>query len=223
MANCDAIDEMLSQLTGVVASVHVNTQLWLGEMYGFPATFHWVQVKVVGRKCQGLVPLEHVQLPRGKVQAPLKHLFATTTEQMQRICGVIDPNPNQKRPKTNHLSLAQVPEPPPPHPPPHMEHVPAQVLEPSPSPSTPLEHAPAQVPEPSPSISPPLEHAPAQVPKTSRSPSSPLRSPSVKSLPKDLHCKASKGDKVCAVFTHHLRSGDKGSLHWGKVFAVEGF
>ena len=37
-----------------------------------------------------------------------------------------------------------------------------------------------------------------------------------------MHCKASKGDKVCAVFTHHLRSGDKGYLHWGKVLAVEG-
>ena len=41
-------------------------------------------------------------------------------------------------------------------------------------------------------------------------------------MPKDLHRKASKGDKVCAVFTHHLRTGDKGYLHWGKVLAVEG-
>ena len=41
-------------------------------------------------------------------------------------------------------------------------------------------------------------------------------------MPKDLHHKASKGDKVCAVFTHHLRTGDKGYLHWGKVLAVEG-
>jgi hypothetical protein len=41
-------------------------------------------------------------------------------------------------------------------------------------------------------------------------------------VPKDLHRKASKGDKVCAVFTHHLRTGDKGYLHWGKVLAVEG-
>ena len=30
------------------------------------------------------------------------------------------------------------------------------------------------------------------------------------------------GDKVCALFTHHLRTGDKGYLHWGKVLAVEG-
>ena len=41
-------------------------------------------------------------------------------------------------------------------------------------------------------------------------------------MPKDLHRKASKGDKVCAVFTHHLRTGDKGHLHWGKVLALEG-
>ena len=27
---------------------------------------------------------------------------------------------------------------------------------------------------------------------------------------------------MCAVFTHHLRSGDKGHLHWGKVLVVEG-
>ena len=47
--------------------------------------------------------------------------------------------------------------------------------------------------------------------------SSPLHGPSVKSVPKDLHRKALKGDKVCAVFTHHLRTGDKGYLHWGKV------
>ena len=47
-------------------------------------------------------------------------------------------------------------------------------------------------------------------------------SPSVESVPKDLHRKASKGDRVCAVFTHHLRTGDKGYLHWGKVLAVEG-
>ena len=41
-------------------------------------------------------------------------------------------------------------------------------------------------------------------------------------MPKKLHHKASKGDKVCAVFTHHLRTGDKGYLHWSKVLAVEG-
>ena len=69
------------------ASVQVNTQLWLAEMYGFPATFHWVQVKVGGRNCQGLVPLEYVQPPRAKVQAPLKHVFATMTAQMHR-CAV---------------------------------------------------------------------------------------------------------------------------------------
>ena len=38
-----------------------------------------------------------------------------------------------------------------------------------------------------------------------------------------MHCKASKGNKVSAVFTHHLQSGDKGYLHWSKVLAVEGF
>ena len=27
---------------------------------------------------------------------------------------------------------------------------------------------------------------------------------------------------MCAVFTHHLRIGDKGYLYWGKVLAVEG-
>ena len=69
------------------ASVRVNTQLWVADMYGFPATFHWVQVKVGGRKCQGLVPLEYVQPPRAKVQALLKHLFATMTAQMHR-CAV---------------------------------------------------------------------------------------------------------------------------------------
>ena len=37
-----------------------------------------------------------------------------------------------------------------------------------------------------------------------------------------MHCKASKGDKVCAVFTHHLRSGDKGYLHRGQVLVPEG-
>ena len=51
------------------------------------ATCHWVQVKVGGRKCQGFLPLEYVQLPRAKVQAPLKHLFATMTAQMHR-CAV---------------------------------------------------------------------------------------------------------------------------------------
>jgi hypothetical protein len=66
-----------------VASLRGNTQL-LAEMYGFPATFHWVQVKVGGRKCQGLVPLEYVQLPRAKVQAPLKHVFATMTAVWRR-------------------------------------------------------------------------------------------------------------------------------------------
>ena len=69
------------------ASVWVNTQLWLAEMYGFPATFHWVQVKVGGRKGQGLVPLEYVQPPRVKVQALLKHLFTTMTAQMHH-CAV---------------------------------------------------------------------------------------------------------------------------------------
>ena len=39
---------------------------------------------------------------------------------------------------------------------------------------------------------------------------------------KDLHRRASKGDKVCAVFTYHLQSGDKGYVHWGKVLTVEG-
>ena len=68
----------------------------------------------------------------------------------------------------------------------------------------------------------PNHPSPAQVSEPSPSPSSPLRSPSVKSVPKDLHRKASKGDKVSAVFTHHLRSGDKGYLHWVKVLAVEG-
>ena len=82
-----------------------------------PQTFHWVQVKVVGRKCQGLVPFEYVRPPYAKVRAPLKHLFAAMTAQMQRICG--------KRPKMNHPPPAQAPEP---------------------SPSTPfaLEHAPAK-------------------------------------------------------------------------------
>ena len=42
-------------------------------------------------------------------------------------------------------------------------------------------------------------------------------------MPKDLHRKASKGNKVCAVFTHHLRTRDKGYVHWGKVLAVEGY
>ena len=59
-------------------------------------------------------------------------------------------------------------------------------------------------------------------PKPSPSPSPPLDSLSVKSVPKDLHRKASKGDKVCAVFTDHLRTRDKGRLHWGKVLTVEG-
>ena len=213
MTSSDTVDETLSGVTGAVASVRVNTQLWLAEMHGVPQTFHWVQVKVVGRKCQGLVPLEYVRPPYAKVRAPLKHLFATMTAQMQRICG--------KRPKTNHPSPAQAAEPSP-STPSALEHAPAQVSEPSPPPSPSLEHASAPVTEPSPSPSPPLEHGPAQVPKPSPSPSSPLHGPSVKSVPKDLHRKASKGDKVCAVFTHHLRTGDKGFLHWGKVLAVEG-
>ena len=129
---------------------------------------------------------------------------------MQRICG--------KRPKMNHPSPAQAPEPSP-STPSALEHAPAQVSEPSPPPSPSLKHASAPVTEPSPSPSPPLEHGPAQVPKPSPSPS---HGPSAKSVPKDLHRKASKGDKVCAVFTHHLRTGDKGYLHWGKVLAVEG-
>ena len=140
-------------------------------------------------------------------------LFATMTAQMQRICG--------KRPKTNQPSPAQAPEPSP-STPSALEHARAKVSEPSPPPSPPLEHASAPVTKPSPSPSPSLEHGPAQVPKPSPSPSSPLHGPSVKSVPKDLHRKASKGDKVCAVFTHHLRTGDKGYLHWGKVLAVEG-
>ena len=37
-----------------------------------------------------------------------------------------------------------------------------------------------------------------------------------------MHCKGSKGNKVCVVLTHQLRSRDKGYLHWGKVVAVEG-
>ena len=213
MTSSDTVDETLSGVTGAVASVRVNTQLWLAEMHGVPQTFHWVQVKVVGRKCQGLVPLEYVRPPYAKVRAPLKHLFATMTAQMQRICG--------KRPKTNHPSPAQAAQPSP-STPSALEHAPAQVSEPSPPPSPSLEHASAPVTEPSPSPSPPLEHGPAQVPKPSPSPSSPLHGPSVKSVPKDLHRKASKGDKVCAVFTHHLRTGDKGFLHWGKVLAVEG-
>ena len=53
-------------------------------MYGFPATFHWVQVKVGGRKCQGLVPLDYVQPSRAKVEALLKHLFAAMTAGMHR-------------------------------------------------------------------------------------------------------------------------------------------
>ena len=69
------------------ASVRVNTQLWVADMYGFPATFRWVQVKVGGRKCQGLVPSEYVQPPRAKVQALLNPLFATMTAQMHR-CAV---------------------------------------------------------------------------------------------------------------------------------------
>ena len=48
MANYDAIDDMWFEVTSVVASVRVNAQLWLAELYGFPATFHWVQVTVVG-------------------------------------------------------------------------------------------------------------------------------------------------------------------------------
>ena len=97
----NTVDEMLCGVTGAVASVRVNTQLWLAEMHGIPATFHWVQVKVVGRKCQGLVPLEYVRPPYAKVQAPLKHLFAAIIAQMQRICA--------KRPKTNHPSPAPAP------------------------------------------------------------------------------------------------------------------
>ena len=27
---------------------------------------------------------------------------------------------------------------------------------------------------------------------------------------------------MCAVFAHHLRSGDKGYLHWGGLLAVKG-
>ena len=77
-------------------------------------------------------------------------------------------------------------------------------------------------PTPVPSPSPAPEHAPAQVPKPSPSRSSPLRISSVKSVPKESHSKASKGDKVCALFTHCLRSGDKGYLHWGMVLAVKG-
>ena len=87
MTSSDTVGEMLSGVTGAVASVCVNTQLWLAEMHGIPPTVHWVQVKVVGRKCQGLVPLEYARPPYAKVRAPLKHLFAAMTAQMQRICG----------------------------------------------------------------------------------------------------------------------------------------
>ena len=31
-----------------------------------------------------------------------------------------------------------------------------------------------------------------------------------------------KGNKVCALFTHHLHSGDKDYLHWGRVLVVKG-
>ena len=79
MTSFDTVDETLSGVTGAVASVRVNTQLWLAEMHGVPQTFYWVQVKVVRRKCQGLVPLEYVPPPYAKVRAPLKHLFATMT------------------------------------------------------------------------------------------------------------------------------------------------
>ena len=171
MTSSDTVDETLSGVTGAVAAVRVNTQLWLAEMHEIPPTFHWVQVKVVGRKCQGLVPLEYVRPPYAKVRAPLKHLLAAMTAQMQRICG--------KRPKTNHPSPAQAPEPNP-STPSALEHAPAQVSESSPPPSPPLEHASAPVTEPSPSPSPPLEHGPAQVPKPSPSPFSPLHGPSVK-------------------------------------------
>ena len=40
--------------------------------------------------------------------------------------------------------------------------------------------------------------------------------------PTSLHCTASEGNKVFAVFTHHLRSRDKGYFHWGKVLVVKG-
>ena len=56
----DTVDETLSRVTRVVASVRVNIQLWFAKMHGGPPKFHWVQVKAVGRKCQGLVPLEYV-------------------------------------------------------------------------------------------------------------------------------------------------------------------
>ena len=141
MTSSDTVDETLSGVTGAFALVRVNTQLWLAEMHGIPPTFHWVQVKVVGRKCQGLVPLECVRPSYTKVRAPLKHLFAAMTAQMQRICG--------KRPKTNHPSPAQAPEPSP-STPCALAHAPAQVSEPSPPPSPPLEHASAPVTEPSP-------------------------------------------------------------------------
>ena len=87
MTNYDAIDDILSEVTGAVASVRVNTQLWLGQMYGFPARFHGVQVKVVLRKCQGLVPLEYVQPLFQKVQALLKHLLST----MAHTCSAFGP------------------------------------------------------------------------------------------------------------------------------------
>ena len=151
----DTILEMLSEVTGAVASVRVNTRLWLAEAQGFPATFHLVQIKVVGKRCQALVPLEYVQPAYSKLQKLLKHLFAAVTAQMQRI--------RAKRPKTNQSCPAQVPQPSP-SPPSPLEHVPTHVLESGPSPSPTLEHAFAAVTEFSPSCSPLLEHGPTQVP-----------------------------------------------------------
>ena len=210
------VDEILSEVRGAVAWVRVKTQLWPAQIHGTPATFHWVQVKVVGRQCQGLPPLEYVGPPCAKVQAPLKHLFAVMTAQMPRICP--------RRLKTNHRSPAQTPELRPSLLS-ALQHDVAQVSEPSPSHSATLEHASASTcpnHRAQPIIPLPLEHGPGQVPRPSTSPASPLHIPSVKSVAKDLHRKASKGDKLCAVFTHHLHIKDRGYLHWGKVLVVEG-
>ena len=39
MTSSDTVDETLSGVTGAVASVRVNTQLWLAEMHGIPQHF----------------------------------------------------------------------------------------------------------------------------------------------------------------------------------------
>ena len=78
---------------------------------------------------------------------------------------------------------------------------------------------PAPVPPPS---SPPKDD-PAPIPKPSPSLSSPLHSPSgnrSQCVPRERHSYTSKAYNVCAVFTHHSRSSDKGCLQWGRVLAV---